>query len=115
MECFFCVAYRDILKRDDSARLLVGRILEVVQAVVVENEPASLPTLVSTALLPKPTFFVGVEEGVHEIVAVVLRDLERLRSDGFVQRFEQLSREVAAIVDAPVHRDELLYGGFVFD
>ena len=40
------VPYRDVLKGDYSSRFLVGRELEVVQAVVVEDEPSSLPTLI---------------------------------------------------------------------
>ena len=44
----------DVLERDDAARLLVGGELEVVEAVVVEDEPAPLPGLVTAALLPKP-------------------------------------------------------------
>lgn len=31
------------------------------------------------ALLPEPALLVRVEEGVHEVVAVVLRNLEGLR------------------------------------
>lgn len=44
----------DVLERDDAARLLVGRELKIVEAVVVQDEPASLPGLVPAALLPKP-------------------------------------------------------------
>ena len=44
-----CFVYLDILERDNSSRLLVGRVLEIVQAVVVEDEPASLPRLVAAA------------------------------------------------------------------
>ena len=47
-------AHRDVLKGDYSSRFLVGRELEVVQAVVVEDEPSSLPTLV-----PKKTIFLN--------------------------------------------------------
>lgn len=43
------LAHQDVLQRDDASRLLVRRVLKVVEAVVVQDEPASLPTLVSAA------------------------------------------------------------------
>ncbi len=45
----------DVLERDDPPGFLVGGELEVVEAVVVEDEPAALPGLVPAALLPQPT------------------------------------------------------------
>jgi hypothetical protein len=42
----------DVFEGNDSSRLLVGGELEVVEAVVVQDEPASLPRLVTTALFP---------------------------------------------------------------
>ena len=79
------VPHPDVLEGDDAPGLLVGGELEVVEAVVVEDEPAALPALVAPALLPQPALAVGVEERVHQVVAVVLRDLERLRLDAIVQ------------------------------
>lgn len=107
--------YRDILQWNDSTRLFVSRIFEVIQAVVIEDEPTSLPAFVSPALFPQPTFFVGVEERVHKIIAIVLRNFEGLGSDGLVQRLQQFSRQISTVVDASVHGDELLNGGLVFD
>lgn len=78
------LAYRYVLQGDDAARLLVGGILEIVEAVVVEDEPATFPAFVATALFPQPAFFVRIEESVHEVVAVVLGDFERFRFDAFV-------------------------------
>lgn len=46
------VTHRDVLERDDAARLLISRVFEVVQAVVIEDEPPPLPALVAPALLP---------------------------------------------------------------
>lgn len=42
----------DVLQRNDAPGFFVRRVLEVVQAVVVEDEPATFPALVTTALLP---------------------------------------------------------------
>lgn len=44
---------------------LVRGKLEVVETIVVEDEPSSLPALVPTTLFAKPPFAVRVEEGVH--------------------------------------------------
>ena len=48
-------AYRDVLKWDYSSRFLVGRELEVVQAVVVQDEPPPFPAFYTPTLLPQPT------------------------------------------------------------
>ena len=69
----------NILQGNDASGLLVGGELEVIQAVVIENEPPPLPALVSAALLPEPSLLVRIEEGVHEVISVIFRDLERLR------------------------------------
>ena len=73
--------YLYVFERNDSPRLLVCCELKIVQTVVIEDEPPPLPALVPAALLPQPALLVGVEEGVHQVIAVVLRDLERLRLD----------------------------------
>ena len=39
------LAYLDILQRNDATRFLVRRVLKVIQAVVVQDEPATLPAL----------------------------------------------------------------------
>ena len=133
-------AYRDVLKWDYSSRFLVGRELEVVETVVVEDEPSSLPTLVPktiilnevhprsqleqnipklrappATLFPEPALLVRVEEGVHQVVPVVLRDLEGLRLDRVEQGDQQLPRQILSIVDPPVHGDELLDAGLVLN
>ena len=74
--------------------------------------PQVLPGICTSspaALLPQPALLVGVEEGVHQVVAVVLGDLEGLRLDRVEERDEQLPGQVLAVVDAPVHGDELLH------
>lgn len=52
---------------------------------------------------------------MHQIVPVVLRNLERFRSYRFVQRFEQFPGQITAVVDAAVHREELFERRFVLD
>ena len=73
--------YLYVLERNDSPRLLVCCELKIVQTVVIEDEPSSLPALVSASLLPEPSFLVRVKESVHQVIAIVLGDLERLRLD----------------------------------
>lgn len=69
--------HRNVLQGDDASRFLVRRVLEIVQTVVIEDEPPPLPALVPPTLFPQPALFVWVEEGVHEVVAVVLGNFER--------------------------------------
>lgn len=71
--------------------LLIGGILEIIEALVVQYEPSSLPVLIPTALLEQPAFAVWIEEGVHQIVTVVFGYLERLLLDALVQADQQLS------------------------
>lgn len=108
-------SYRDIFQWDDSARFLISCVFEVVQAVIVEDEPSSLPALVPPTLFPQPTFLIRIEERVHQVIPVVLRDFERLSANGLVQRFQQFTRQVPAIVDTAIHRDELLDRRFILD
>lgn len=105
----------NILQWNDSPGLLVSCVLKVVEAVVVEDEPPPLPGLVAAALLHEPPLTVGVEEGVHEIVPIILWDLEGLSLDAFVEALQQLPWQVISIVNASVHGDELLNGLLVLD
>ena len=73
--------YLYVFERNYSPRLLVCCELKIVQTVVIEDEPSSLPALVSASLLPEPSFLVRVKESVHQVIAIVLGDLERLRLD----------------------------------
>jgi hypothetical protein len=94
-------------------------------------------------LLPQPPFFVGVEERVHEVIASVFWDFERLLFNALVEALqqknmsymscsnqfgimkireeakrthhEQVLRKVAAIVDSSVHGDEPINGHLVLD
>merc|ERR1711874_632616 len=50
-----------------------------------------------------------VEESVHQVIAIILRDLEGLGLDAFIQRYQQLLGEILPIIDSPVHSDELLH------
>ena len=43
------LSHLNVLQRDDAEWLLVGRVLEVVETVVVQYEPPSLPALVTSA------------------------------------------------------------------
>lgn len=79
----------DIFQRNDSPRFFVSGVFEVVEAVVIEYEPSAFPTLVSTPLLPQPAFLVRVEEGVHQVVAVILRYFEGFSFDAFIQTLER--------------------------
>ena len=105
----------DVLQRDDAPWLLVRRELEVVEAIVVQDKPPPFPALVAASLLPEPALPIGVEEGVHEVVAVVLGDLEGLGFDAVVERHEELAGQVAPVVDPAVHGDELVDGRLVLD
>ena len=119
-----------------SSWLFISREFKVVKTVVIQNEPAALPTLnpenlkvnvkvdelmnlfnisssknkhspcprsarniyednlgeenityvkiLPSTLLPKPSLSVRIEEGVHQIIAVILRDLKRLRFDAVI-------------------------------
>lgn len=86
------LADRNIFERDNSPRFLVGGIFKVVQTIIVQDEPSSLPRFVSSALLPQPALLVRVEERMHQVVAIVLWYLERLCPNGFIQRLQQFSR-----------------------
>lgn len=88
----FALAYENIFQWDYPTRLLISCVFEVIQAVVVEDEPATLPALVAPALLPEPTLFVGIEERVHQVVTIILRYLERFSSNRLVERLQQLAR-----------------------
>lgn len=71
--------------------------------------------ILPATLFPEPTLFVGIEEGMHQIIAIVLGYLKGFSAYGVVQWFKQTARQIAAVVDATIHWDELLNGGFVFD
>ena len=43
---------------------------------------------VKRTLLPQPAFLVGIEERMHEVVAVVLRKLERFLLDAVVDALQ---------------------------
>lgn len=83
------LANANVLKRNNSAGLFVSRELEVIEAIVVEDEPAALPRFVPPSLLPEPPLAIGVEECVHQIVTVIFRDLERLGLDALVQTLKK--------------------------
>lgn len=82
-------AHLNVFQWDDASRLFVRRVFKVVEAVVVEDEPAPLPRFVPAALLPQPTFPVGIEEGVHQVVAVVFGNFKRLRFDALIKALKK--------------------------
>jgi hypothetical protein len=55
------------------------------------------------------TLLIWIEECVHEIVPVVLWDFEGFSLDGVEEGDEELLREVAPVVDTPVHTDKLVH------
>jgi hypothetical protein len=74
----------DVFQRNDPPRLLVCSVLEVVEAVVIQDEPPPLPAFYPTTLFPQPALFVRVEKSMHQVVAIIFRDFERLRLDAFI-------------------------------
>ena len=54
-----------------------------------------------------------IKESVHQIVSVVFRYFERFRLDRLVERIEEFSGKIAAVVDAAIHRNELVDGRLV--
>ena len=95
----------NILQGNDTARFLVRGELKVVETIIIENEPSSLPALVSAALLPQPTLLVRIEECVHQIIAIILRDLEWFSFDAIIQRHQQLLGQVLTIIDTSEIQD----------
>lgn len=83
--------HRYIFQRDNATGLFIRRVLEIIQTVIVEDKPAALPALVSPPLFPQPSFFVGIEKGVHQVVAVVLGYFERFRFYTFVKTLKKYS------------------------
>lgn len=71
-------SHLDILQRYNTAWLLVSRVLKIVQAVVIQNEPSTFPGLVASTLLQQPTLLVRIEERVHQIITIILRYFEWL-------------------------------------
>jgi hypothetical protein len=74
----------DVFQRNDPSGLLVRSVLKVVEAVVVQDKPPPLPALYATTLLPQPALFVRVEKGMHQVIAVIFRDFERLCLDALI-------------------------------
>ena len=109
------ILYLNVFEWDDSSGFLVCSVLEIVETIVVKDEPASLPRFVPSTLFPQPAFAVRIEERVHQIVAIVLGDLERFSLDAVVQTLENIARQVLAIVDATIHRYKLFQSRFLLD
>lgn len=70
------LTYWDIFQRNNASWFFVRRKFKIVQTIIVQDEPSSFPAFVASALFPKPAFFVGIEERVHQVVAVVFWDFE---------------------------------------
>lgn len=77
--------YLNILQWNNSSGLLVSCVFKVVKTVVIQDEPPPLPRLVAATLLHEPTLAVRVEKGVHEIVSIILGNLEWLCFDAFIE------------------------------
>lgn len=102
-----CLFYLNVFEWDNSSGFLVCSVLEIVETIVVKDEPTSLPRFVPSTLFPQPAFAVGIKERVHQIVAIVLGNLERFSLDAVVQTLENIARQVLAIIDTTIHRYKL--------
>lgn len=71
----------EVLQRYDSPGLLVCGELKVVETVVRQDEPAPFPRLHAASQFEQPALTVGVEEGMSEVIAVILRDGEGFALD----------------------------------
>ena len=88
---------------------------EVVETTVTEDEPPPLPVLPGAALLDQPALLVGGEEGEHEVVVGLVRDLEGLLLDAGVDGEEHLPRQVLSRVDPLILGQELVLGDLHLD
>ena len=61
---------------------------------ILDSAPVHRVLALPLTLLPKPALFVRVEEGMHQIVAVIFRNHERLRLNAVVEAHQQLPRQV---------------------
>ena len=87
---------------------ILCRMFEVVETAVTEDEPPPLPVLPGAALLDQPTLLVWGEEGEHQVIIGLVRDLERLLLDVVINGRQHLPREVSASINPVVLSDELL-------
>lgn len=75
--------FHDLYLQRESAKMTTYRLI-VCPAAFVKRVASRLH--LPSALLPQPALLVRVEERMHQVVAVVLRYLERLCPNGFIQR-----------------------------
>ena len=81
---------------------------EVVETTITEDEPPPLPVLPGAALLDQPALLVWREEGEHQVIVRLVRDLERLLLDVVINGGQHLPRQVSAGINPRVLGDELL-------
>ena len=95
--------YLDIFERNDSFRDVFAGVLEVVEALVRKNEPPPLPGLPGPSLLLQPALLLRLEEGVHQVVVRLIRDLEGLLFNRLVNQFLEKIRKFSKIVITILH------------
>eukprot|EP00037_Helgoeca_nana_P032783 m.415372 g.415372 ORF g.415372 m.415372 type:complete len:344 (+) comp29599_c0_seq1:124-1155(+) len=102
-------ALSDVQAFEGNGPLWLDRLgrLEVVEAVVGESEPPSLPGFVLPTLFLEPASPFGVEEGVGQ-PGLFLWKLKRRRRDRVEKISQELWGQVLPLVDASVHRNERL-------
>ena len=81
---------------------------EIVETTVTEDKPPPLPVLPGAALFDQPALLVRREEGEHEIIVRLVRDLERLLLDVVINGCQHLPGQVSAGIYPLVLGDELL-------
>lgn len=105
--------HTQILQRNDAAWLFVRSKFKIIQAVIGQDKPASLPRLHTAAQFEQPALAVRVEEGVRQIVPIILWDFEGFGAYAVVQIRQKVVGQILAVVDPAVHADESLERGLV--
>lgn len=75
----------NVLQRNNSLRLLVRRVLEIIKTPVVQYKPSPFPRLAPTTSFIQPSLFNRVEESEHKVFHLVFGYLKRLSFDAVVQ------------------------------
>ena len=107
--------YLNVFEWDDASGFFVRCVLKIVETIVVKDEPTPLPRFVSSALFPQPALAVRIEECMHQIIAIVFGNFEWFCFDAVVKTFENIARQILAVVNAAVHYYKLFKGRFLFD
>ena len=90
-------------------------VLEVVKAAVTEYKPSSFPTFPGPSLLHQPAFSVRGEEGEHQVIISLVRNLERLLLDISVDGLKHVYWKITATVNSFILSNELLHSDLDLD